>query len=237
MLSGKVTIRTGSDFEPLPADKYTVQIADVSNLMSFNQWQGKEVEVLKYTFIVLDNKLVAEKIGGNDMSRGRYLWHKMSPSLSSKSWLLKLARAVYGRELTKTELEEFDPEAIIGKQVDVMVDQSPSKDGTAIFNNILSYSKNTKPLTPVEQKAGKGVVEKTTEPAREAFVDPLPGGDDPFASEAKTDTAQKQKELDEILAEDDEEEEDEEALEAKLKAMKAKKAGAKKNKEAKFPLN
>jgi hypothetical protein len=222
MLDKKVVIRTGSDFEPLPADRYTVQIADVVNQMSFNQWQGKEVEVLKYTFIVLDNKLVAEKIGGNDMSRGRYLWHKMSPSLSSKSWLLKLARAVYGRELTKQELEEFDPEAIIGKQVDVMVDQSPSKDGTAIFNNILSYSKNTKPLSPVEQKAGKGVTEKATEPATEKaekFVDPLPGGDDPFASEAKTDTADEQ--LNKILAEDDEEE-TEEALEAKLKAMKAK---------------
>jgi hypothetical protein len=228
MLSGKVTIRTGSDFEPLPADKYTVQITDVVNLMSFNQWQGKEVEVLKYTFIVLDNKLVAEKIGGNDMSRGRYLWHKMSPSLSSKSWLLKLARAVYGRELTKQELEEFDPEAIIGKQVDVMVDQSPSKDGTAIFNNILSYSKNVKPLSPVEQKAGKAVVEKSTEPATEKFVDPLPGGDDPFASEAKTDTAQE--ELDKILAGDDaEEEETEEQLEAKLEKMKAaKKAKTKK---------
>ena len=229
MLTGKVIIRTGSDFEPLPADKYTVQIADVANLMSFNQWQGKEMEVLKYTFIVLDDKLVAEKLGGNDMSRGRYLWHKMSPSLSSKSWLLKLARAVYGRELTKKELEEFDPEAIIGKQVDVMVDQSPSKDGTAIFNNILSYSKNTKPLAPVEQKAGKGVIEKTTEPAREKFVDPLPGGDDPFSSEAKTDTAQEK--LDAILAED--EEDSEEELEAKLKAMKAKKAKTKKT----LPLN
>ena len=180
MLDKKVIIRTGSDFEPLQADKYTVQITDVNLKMAFNQWQGKEVEMLNYTFTVLDDKLVAEKILGNDMSRGRFLWHKMSPSLSSKSWLLKLAKAVYGRELTKEEIDTFDPEAIIGKQVTVMVDQSPSKDGTMIFNNILSYSKVLKPLTPVEQKVKGGVTEKSTVPAREKFVDPLPGGDDLF---------------------------------------------------------
>ena len=53
-----------------------------------------------------------------------------------------------------------------------------------------------------------------------------------FASEAKTDTAQKQ--LDEILTEDDEEEETQEQLEAKLEKMKAaKKAKVKKT----LPLN
>jgi len=239
MLGGKkVDVRLGGDFDPIPMDKYTVQIADVNLKSRFNRWKGEEEEILNYQFTVLDEKPMTEE-GGT--TRGRFLWHGMSPSLGAKSWLLKLAKAVYGRDLTKPEMENFDPEAIIGKQVDVVVEQNPSKDGTAIFNNIVAYSKTLKQLKPdfewtdEDRKASKEV-EKSTEPA---FEDPLkglaPDLEDPFG------TAKSEYYVDPHMArtvsEDpvELEEDSEEELEAKLKLMRAKKA--KSNKEAKFPLN
>jgi len=244
MLGGKkVDVRLGGDFDPIPMDKYTVQIADVNLKSRFNKWKGEEEEILNYQFTVLDEKPMTEE-GGT--TRGRFLWHGMSPSLGAKSWLLKLAKAVYGRELTKVDMESFDPEAIVGKQVDVMVEQNPSKDGTAIFNNIVAYSKTLKQLKPdfewtdADRKSSKEV-EKATEPA---FEDPLkelglsPDLDDPFGT-AKPDPEDPDgfKKLSKDIEEGQKEleEDSEEELENKLKLMKAKKA--KSNKEAKFPLN
>lgn len=199
-LDKKVNIKIGADFEPLVAGVYTVQISDVNSLMSFNQWQGKEVEVLKYTFVVLNDVLVAEKIPTNEMSRGRLLWsNKMSPSLHPKSSLFKMVKGVYGRDLTKAEAEKFDPESLIGKQVDVVVEQNPSKDGLRIFNNIVSYIKTSKLLAPVEQKVEE-VIEKET---RSAFVPPELSND-PFPKK-KEKKITKDTTLKEVLEDEDEE--------------------------------
>lgn len=147
MLGGrKIDIKVGGDFDPVPMDKYTVLIADVDLIIQFNKWKGVEVELLKYQFIILDDKETED----GSSTRGRYLWHRMSPSLSPKSWLLKFAKATYGRELTKEEMEEFDPEELVGKQVDVMVENSENEG--QVYNNIVSYSKTVKKLEPVSVK-------------------------------------------------------------------------------------
>ena len=144
MLNGrKIIIRTSEDlpsFEPLPDDKYTVQIVDVTAVDAPNPYKGGAVETkFNFQFVQLDDKKEA-KAGGPSL-RGRYLWKKTSTSMHEKSWLRKLAKAVYGRDLTIDEQKSFDPESIIGKRVDVMTEQSPSKDGSKIYANIISFTK------------------------------------------------------------------------------------------------
>ena len=168
MLEGKkLNIKIGGDFEPIPMDKYTVQIADVNLKSQFNKFKGVEEEMLNFQYVILDKKAMPDS---SETTWGRYLWHRMSQALSTKSWLLKLAKAVYGRELTREEMEKFDPEALVGLQVDVMVDQKPNADGTAIYNNIVAYSKNVKQLEPFinGSPAKQVVVEKATVPVGDA---------------------------------------------------------------------
>jgi hypothetical protein len=198
-------------------DKYTVQIADVNYKVLRNPFKGVEEERLNFQYIILDDKPVSDEEGAESV-RGRYLWHAVTPALSSKSWLLKLAKAVYGRDLTKEEMESFDPESLIGKQVDVVVEQNTGKDGVTIYNNITSYGKNLKKLPAIEVAPKKEeVIEKSTEPARAKVEVPNvgPNLDDPFLDDLEED------EEDEEETED--EDEDLEALEAELKAKKAKK--------------
>lgn len=211
MLEGKqVNIKVGGDFDPIPADKYTVLIADVNLVTQFNKWKGEDQELLNYQYIVLDDKAM----DGDETTRGRYLWHRMSQSLSSKSWLMKLAKAVVGRELTREEMEKFDPEALIGKQVDVMVEQNPSKDGSAVYNNVISYAKNLKALEPVDFNAGQSEKEVESTPVETPNL--MEGGldlEDAFAESLEKESEEAEEELTaEEVAE----------MEAKLKKAKAK---------------
>ena len=152
MLNGqKVTVKTGKSFDPVPMDRYTVQIDDVNLVRQFNQFKGEEVDVLNYQFGVLDDKEIPALPGVDqgefNNTRGRYLWKRCSLSMNEKSWLFKLVTATLGKRLTDEEIAEFNPESLIGLQVDVMVDQVAAKDGSGkIFNNILSFSKNVKKL-------------------------------------------------------------------------------------------
>jgi len=169
MMNGQtVKIKVGSDFDPIPMDKYTCQIVDVNLVKQFNQFKGEEQEVLNYQFSVLDNKpMPAKTAKGEELTtRGRFLWRRCTPSLSEKSWLLKLAKAAYGRDLTKEEMENFNPENLVNKQVDVMVEQVPSKDATTIYNNIVAFSKTIKPLEAFINTNTDNVadVEKSTSP-------------------------------------------------------------------------
>jgi hypothetical protein len=164
MLDGKkIEIKVGGGFAPLAMDKYTLEIVDVSLVTQFNKFKGEEQEMLNYQFQVLDNKQVPDTEPA-ESTRGRFLWKRCSASLNQKSWLGKLATAAYGRDLTKEEMDTFDPESLIGKQVDVMLDQKPSQDGTMIYNNILSFSKCAKKLTPTNYDPQANKIEKTSTP-------------------------------------------------------------------------
>jgi hypothetical protein len=210
----KIEIRKGGDFDPLPMDKYTCQIIDVNLISQFNQFKGAEEDVLNYQFQVLDDKSMPEKDGEEvATTRGRFLWKRCRPALNNRSWLLKLAKAAYGRDLTKEEIDNFNPEEVVGKQVNVMVEQSESKDGQKIFNNIVAFNKVLKNLEPVAKEGPKtpGVVVKATQPA-------APGAEEAeaFINGLKNESGE---------AED----EDIKAMEAKLALAKAKaKAAAKK---------
>ena len=216
----KVKIKIAGDYDPIPMDKYTCQIADVNYKVQRNPFKGIEEERLNFQFIILDDKPVSDEEGAESV-RGRYLWHAVTPALSSKSWLLKLAKAVYRRDLTKEEMESFDPESLIGKQVDVVVEQNTGKDGVTIYNNITSYGKNIKKLPAVEvAPKQEEVVEKSTEPAKAKVKVPnlAPTLDDPFLDDLEEDEEEKEEE------ETEDEEEDLEKLEAELKAKKLAKA-------------
>lgn len=146
MLEGKkVTISVtegGMTFEPLEDGLYTVQIVDVNLVEQFSQWKGKTETKLNYQFACLDEKReIQTKSGAIFSVRGRYLWKRCSPSMHEKSWLYKLVKAVLGREPTDQEKKDFDPESIIGKRVDVFVNQQPSKDGSQVYANIVSFAK------------------------------------------------------------------------------------------------
>jgi hypothetical protein len=229
MLGGrKPNIKVGGDFGTVPSDKYTVQIADVNFKTRFNKWKNEDAEGLNFQFVILDEKEDAE----GETTRNRYLWHFMSQSLSSRSWLMKLAKAVYGRDLTKDELDPkspkfFNPEDLIGKQVDVLVTEDPSKDGTATFNNISSYSKTIKPLEPIAlERSKQAVVEAESSPVTVDLPNLNPELDK-FLEDVSKDE-EKSEEVEEVAEESDEESLEE--LEAKIKLAKAK---AKKAKETK----
>ena len=168
MLDGKkIEITAGSNFDPVPMDRYQVYIRDVNLVKQFNPFKGEEVEVLNYQFEILDNKPMPLKEGEKtESTQGRFLWKRCSPSLNQKSWLNKLVKGVFGRDLTKEEIADFDPESIIGKQVLVMVEQALGKDGMTVFNNIVAFSKPAKDLDTKDidlAKPGK-MVEKTSVP-------------------------------------------------------------------------
>lgn len=238
ILNGQaIKIKTYGDFSPIPTGLYGVQIADVNIKSRFNRFKGVEEDCLNYHFTILSNGVCED---GTEI-RGRFLWHVMSPSLNTKSWLFKLATAVAGRALTKEEMETFDPESLIGKQVNVMLEQAPNKDNTAVFNNIISYSKTLKPLKAdfkwsdedrKQAKESTSAIEQAPVTVVKGQPDPLDINpsmdlDDPFGTgPPKVD-----------MADLDDDEETEEELEAKLAKAKAAKKAKAKNKEAPFPLN
>jgi hypothetical protein len=166
MLNGqKVEIKTSEGFAPLPADKYTVQVVDVDLKTQLKYQSTQEEEVLNYKFQILDDNPMPKEQGEEDATtRGRFVWKPCRPSINSRSHLGKLAAAVEGRTLTKEEAENFDPESIVGRQLDVMVNKKPSKKDPDIFyNNVIDFVKALKELEPLPiEKRETEVVEKTT---------------------------------------------------------------------------
>lgn len=237
MLGGKkVEIKTNEGFAALPADKYTVQVVDVNLVTQLKYQSTEEEEVLNYQFQILDDNPMPEVEGEEaTTTRGRFVWKRCRLALNSRSHLGKLAAAVEGRPLTKEESENFDPESIVGKQLDVMVEQSPSKkDPEIVYNNIISFIKVVKELDPlpIEEKKTETVEKKTsaavpkTAPDAEAedFVKDLEK-----ESKAKSATkTQKKKEDEAAQAEAEAAELEAAALEAKAKAARAKANAAKK---------
>lgn len=167
MLNGiKPNVRTGNDFEPIPMDKYTVVCVDV-NMETNRKFQSNEEEdVLNYKFQILDDKPIPVTDGDAQSTRGRLVWHKCRLAYNDRSWLYKLIKSVTGRDLTKEEVKSFDYESIVGKQVDVVITQKESNG--KIYNNIIEFSRNLRPLELIEGAPTPGqktVIEKATVPA------------------------------------------------------------------------
>jgi hypothetical protein len=187
-----IKINEGKSFDPIPEDKYQVQIYDVEAVMVTNTFKQVEEERLRYTFIVLDPDKTMPGISPEGTApaaiRGRRLWARFSKTLSipgstKPSNLTKLVSAVYGRELAKPELETWEPEDIIGKQVCVMV--SKEVKGENVYNNILSYSKANALLEPWVDKDGDHKKEATVKKSQPAVADSFEKDMDELAAKHK----------------------------------------------------
>lgn len=223
MLDGQtLKIRVGGDFAPLPVDKYTCQVGDVKITKQLNFTKTAEEEVYQFKLIVLDEKEIPVAEGEEPQStRGRFLFRNCTPAFSPRSWLMKLATAVAGRELSKDEMEKFNAESIIGKQVDVLVEQNEGtgKNAGRVFSNITAFSKTTKPLSPMSDEdiaKAQPAVERSSSPVV------APSVNDPEAFIAQT-----QKESAEATGEETSEE-DAEVAELNKKLAEAKEKAKKK---------
>lgn len=178
MLNGaKIDIKVNEgNFAVLPMDKYTVQITDVNLKTQFNSFKQIEEDLLNYEFTVLDNKTMDIK-DDNDKDvaesvRGRKLWKRMSQNLGQKSWLGKLAEAVLG-EMTKDQKVNFDPESLIDRQVDVMVEiqEGQGKNAGNLYNNIISFAPVKKELSAFDNDKSKKAEDKVSEPVVDKMDD------------------------------------------------------------------
>ena len=170
-----IKINEAGKWDALPEDRYQVQVEDVEMVLSMNSYKGVEEERLKYLFIVLDSekKLVGAD-GVEQPVRGRKLWARFSKNLSLKdgklattgqiSNLTKFLNAVYGRQLEKAEVEVWEADDVIKKQVCVMVDQKPDDSGN-VWNNILSFSSAKVQMEPVVEVEKKKEAVKKSAPA------------------------------------------------------------------------
>lgn len=149
MLNGKqIKITTGGNFATLPEGVYTAQLADINlleNVITSFAPEGKTL--LEFKFVILDDiEIPAEGTTPASTTRGRFLWHRMSPSLNEKATMSKLVKAILGKTLTPEEAATFNLEDLIGKQCQVVVTSNPSKDGTRVYSNISNYLKANKQL-------------------------------------------------------------------------------------------
>lgn len=168
MLNGKIIkLSTGGNFSVVPEGVYTAELVDINlmeNVVTSFAPEGKTL--LEFKFAILDDiEIPAEGDTPASNTRGRFLWHRMSPSLNEKSTLSKLVKAMIGRVLTPAEAMTFNLESLVGKQVQTVVTQTPSKDGTRVYSNISSYLKAGKQLPAFDGDAQRQVVaESSTTP-------------------------------------------------------------------------
>lgn len=163
-----IKIKTGSNYDPIPQGQYTLQVLDVELKREVTKFSnGQEVDNLNYKFAIL-NDVVDDTSADGQTLRGRYLWKKCSLSINKKSWLGKLVKAVYGRDLTEEELSKFHPDDLINHQVDVLVQQDEGSNGN-VYSNIISFSNTKKLLEPISNDPSEVTVteSKTIAPTQE----------------------------------------------------------------------
>jgi hypothetical protein len=122
----KIKLNSGN-FEACP--EYTGKgiCVDVTPLRK-RQSQYGEQEVFKVVF----------EVDLNREDGGRYcVWSRnFTPSLNEKANLRKFLRSWFGRDLTETELQDFDTECLIGKPAQLVV-VNEHKDGE-VYANIVA---------------------------------------------------------------------------------------------------
>ena len=112
------------NFEPCPEYTGKGVIVDVTPLRK-QQSQFGERDVFKVVF-----EVEAQRDDGTPFC----VWSKnFTPTLNEKSNLRKFVRSLFGRDLTKAELEDFDTEALLGKGAQLVVVHE-FKDGETYAN-------------------------------------------------------------------------------------------------------
>lgn len=138
----KLSEKKSGDFVPHPITEGTVKgvIVDVTPLKKQqSQYGEREVFRLVYQTEVTDEE-----------GRPCYIWSRgYTPSLNEKSNFRKDLKKILGRELTKAELDEFDPDVLIGVGVKLIVEHEiGERDGqTYAVISFLGADKES-PLKP-----------------------------------------------------------------------------------------
>lgn len=138
----KLSEKKSGDFVPHPITEGTVKgvIVDVTPLKK-QQSQYGERDVFR---------LVYQTEVENEEGGPCYIWSRgYTPSLNEKSNFRKDLKKILGRELTKAELDEFDPDVLIGVGVKLIVEHEiGERDGqTYAIISFLGADKD-KPLKP-----------------------------------------------------------------------------------------
>ena len=141
----KLSEKKGGDFAPPPIPEGTVKavIVDVTPLKK-QQSQYGEREVFR---------LVYQTEVENEDGGPCYIWSRgYTPSLNEKANFRKDLKKILGRELTKAELDEFDPEVLIGTGVKLIVEHEiGERDGqTYAVISFLGADKKTKDNEPLK---------------------------------------------------------------------------------------
>ena len=138
----KLSENKSGDFTPHPESEGTINgvLVDITPLKEvpdkFNPGQTKEVFRLVYETEVNDD--------AND--RRFCIWSRpYTPSLNEKANFRKDIKKILGRDLTKMELEEFDTESLIGKNVKLIIQHEEGQNGqTYAVISFLGASKDGK---------------------------------------------------------------------------------------------
>ena len=128
-----------NDFEPCPEFTGKGVCVDVTPLRK-QQSQYGERNVFKLVFEVDSEKEDGTRYG---------VWsNNFTPTLNEKASLRKFLRGWFGRDLTRTELEDFDTETLIGKPAQLVIVHQ-HKEGK-VYANIAACTpdKSGEPLKP-----------------------------------------------------------------------------------------
>jgi hypothetical protein len=156
----------GIAYDPLPDDKYTVELFDIKDSLSkyptFNtkdlpKEQQEFETVLSFQFVVLD-------AGAN---RGRCLWANFVPAVlyisqkKGKNALYKILEAIAGKELTPEQEAKISPafiNSLVGRQLCVFT--ATKAVGDKKYNNIVNFTPCANKLAPLTAEEKEKAVVK-----------------------------------------------------------------------------
>ena len=129
--ASKYSINTNS-FEILEAGRYTLTLSEIVETVG-KKYQSEEEEVrLKWKF------QTAEERNSDGEAYTVFYFTKCVYTTHEKNKLGKVIKGLYGRALTIEEFNKIDSDELIGKKVDVLVENNERPDGR-IFTNITSF--------------------------------------------------------------------------------------------------
>ncbi len=163
------------EFEAIPPSVYQAQIIDIKEKLK-SPWgspQGSETTELYLTFEfgIMDSKY-----------KGRKLWKDVRPvnpvppgSGYKPAWLYKIASAAIGHWVTLEEGINWgvaDTNALIGRQIRLVVNQTPPKDGKS-YNNITE-------ILPIENELEPLIADNIQTEGYVPIENEVDGSDIPF---------------------------------------------------------
>lgn len=137
----KLSEKKTEEFTPHPETKNTVKavIVDVTPTETKQSEYG-EREVFR---------LVYESEVTDDEGKRFCMWSRpYTPSLNEKANFRKDLKKILGRDLTATELDEFDTEGLLGKGVKMIVQHEEGKDGKTYSQISFIAPDKDEPLKP-----------------------------------------------------------------------------------------